>query len=189
MMTGIGGQGIQLAAQALARSAVDEGREVLLFGSYGGMMRGGNTEATIVVADGPIESPPTVASTWSAVVMHHEHWEPLRRHLRPGSLVLVNSTVFEATVDWSPYTLIEVQATDLAVDVGSVQAATMVMIGAYVAVTGLVGLASLCQAMEDSLPPYRAHHATRNAAAIEAGFAAVPPGIVPAWEVDMSGVR
>ena len=29
-----------------------------MFGSYGGMMRGGNTEATLVFADGPIEAPP-----------------------------------------------------------------------------------------------------------------------------------
>jgi Pyruvate/2-oxoacid:ferredoxin oxidoreductase gamma subunit len=53
LMTGIGGQGIQLAAQVLVRAALAEGREVQLFGSYGGMMRGGNTEAAIVVGTGP----------------------------------------------------------------------------------------------------------------------------------------
>ena len=35
MVTGIGGQGVQLATQVLARAAMAEGREVLLFGSYG----------------------------------------------------------------------------------------------------------------------------------------------------------
>ena len=67
-MTGIGGQGIQLAAAVLARAAVLEGREVQVFGSYGGMMRGGPTESTLVVADGPIEAPPTAGSTWSALL-------------------------------------------------------------------------------------------------------------------------
>jgi hypothetical protein len=42
LMTGIGGQGIQLAAQVVARAAVLDGREAQRFGSYGGMMRGGN---------------------------------------------------------------------------------------------------------------------------------------------------
>ena len=46
LLTGIGGQGVQLAAQVLARAAIAEGRSVQMFGSYGGMMRGGNTEAT-----------------------------------------------------------------------------------------------------------------------------------------------
>ena len=72
-MTGIGGQGIQLAAQVLCRAALAEDRDVQLFGSYGGMMRGGNTDATIIVADGPVEAPPTVSRAWSALAMHHEH--------------------------------------------------------------------------------------------------------------------
>ena len=60
LFTGIGGQGVQLAANVLAHAAMVEGRDVQLFGSYGGMMRGGNTDAELVVADGSIEAPPTV---------------------------------------------------------------------------------------------------------------------------------
>jgi Pyruvate/2-oxoacid:ferredoxin oxidoreductase gamma subunit len=186
MMSGIGGQGIQLAAQVLARAAVAEGREVLLFGSYGGMMRGGNTEATIVVADRPIESPPTVSSTWSAIVMHHEHWEIVSRRLRPGSLVLLNSSVFDREVDWSPYRLVEVEATALAAASGGMQTATMVMLGAYVGLTGLVGPASLESALTISLPSYRSQHVERNVAAIEAGVAAVPRLAYPAWSDDLA---
>ena len=54
LITGIGGQGVQLAAQVLARAATLEGREVMYLGLYGGMMRGGNTDSTVVVGDGPI---------------------------------------------------------------------------------------------------------------------------------------
>ena len=78
LMTGIGGQGIQLAARVLAEAAMSEGRHVQLFGSYGGMMRGGNTDATIVVGDRPIESPPTVTDAWSAIVVHHDYWASVR---------------------------------------------------------------------------------------------------------------
>ncbi len=72
-MTGIGGQGVQLASAVLAHAAVIEGREAQLFGSYAGMMRGGATESTVVLADGPIEAPPTVSRAWAVLVMHHEH--------------------------------------------------------------------------------------------------------------------
>ena len=71
--TGIGGQGVQLAAQVVARAAVLDGREVMLFGSYGGMMRGGNTDATVVVADGPVLAPP-VPPAGGRIVMHHDYW-------------------------------------------------------------------------------------------------------------------
>ena len=107
LLTGIGGQGIQLAAQVLARAAIAEGREVQMFGSYGGMMRGGNTEATVVIADGPIEAPPTVGETWSAILMHHDFSGSTIARLRPGSLVLVNSTVFEGSFDREPFTAID----------------------------------------------------------------------------------
>ena len=51
LMSGIGGQGVQLAAEVLAPAAITDGLDVQVFGSYGGMMRGGNTEATVVLAD------------------------------------------------------------------------------------------------------------------------------------------
>ena len=62
LITGIGGQGVQLAAQVIAQAATLEGRDVMFFGIYGGMMRGGNTDSTVVVADGPITAPPVVAA-------------------------------------------------------------------------------------------------------------------------------
>jgi len=77
LITGIGGQGVQLAAQVIARAAALEGRSVMLLGLYGGMMRGGNTDSTVVVGEGPIEAPPVVPKAWSAIAMHDEYWAPL----------------------------------------------------------------------------------------------------------------
>ena len=59
LFTGIGGQGVQLAAKVLALAATLDGLEVLTLGTYGGTMRGGNTDATVVVGRGPIVSPPS----------------------------------------------------------------------------------------------------------------------------------
>jgi 2-oxoglutarate ferredoxin oxidoreductase subunit gamma len=182
LLTGIGGQGIQLAAQVLARAAIAEGRQVQMFGSYGGMMRGGNTEATVVVADGAIEAPPTVADTWSAIFMHHDFSEPTRAKLRPGSLVLVNTTVFEGAFDPDRYRVIEIAATDIAVDLGNVMTASMVALGAYVAATDIVTLDSVGSAIAASLPAYRSQHVERNVDAVRAGFELAPRGVAPAWE-------
>jgi len=186
VLTGIGGQGVQLAAQVLARAAIAEGRSAQMFGSYGGMMRGGNTEATLVIADGAIGAPPTVAETWSAIFMHHDFSEPTRAKLRSGSLVLVNSTVFEdsfAPTHDQPdeYRVLEVPATDLAVDLGNVMTASMIMLGAYAAATGMVALDSLDAAVTASLPSYRSQHVARNVAAIRTAFEFAPRDLSPAW--------
>ena len=181
VLTGIGGQGVQLAAQVLARAAIAEGRSTQMFGSYGGMMRGGNTESTLVIADGAIGAPPTVANTWSAIFMHHDFSEPTRAKLRSGSLVLVNSTVFEGSFDRDEYQVVEVAATDLAVDLGNIMTASMIMLGAYAAATGMVALDSLDAAVTESLPSYRSQHVARNVAAIRAGFEFAPRDLSPAW--------
>ena len=180
-ITGVGGQGIQLGAQVLARAATLEDRHVLMFGIYGGAMRGGSTESTLVVGDEPISAPPIVSHVWSAVAMHHEYWESVGSKLRPGGLVLVNSTLFEGRLDREAQRVIDVPATELAAGVGSPLSAAMVLIGAYAAVTGLVGFDSLIRAMEQSLPPYRRQHVQSNAKALRAGFDAAPQGAAPAW--------
>ena len=187
ILTGIGGQGIQLASAVVARAAVAEGREVQVFGSYGGMMRGGATEATIVLADGPVEAPPTVSAAWSAVLMHHDFADSTLARLRPGSVVLINSTVARGLDLDDAWQVIEVPASDLAVEVGNVMTASMVMTGAYAAVTGLVGLESLVTALTASLPSYRTQHADLNERALRLGWsssaAVAAPGSVPAWPV------
>lgn len=182
MWTGIGGQGVQLAAQILARAAVLEGRHVMLFGLYGGAMRGGNTDSTVVVADAPILAPPIVSRTWSAVVMHHEFWGPLRAKLRPGAVVVVNSTLFEGDLDPRVYRATEIPASRIAADLGNPLAGSLVALGAYTRVTGLVAIDAVVEAMQQSLPPYRRQLAPANAEALRAGHAAVAEQSAPAWE-------
>ena len=54
LLTGIGGQGVQLCAKALAMAATAEGRQALLSSHYGGEMRGGPSQASVVVGDEPL---------------------------------------------------------------------------------------------------------------------------------------
>ena len=191
LVTGIGGQGVQLMATVLAQAAVSEGRGVQLFGSYGGMMRGGNTDATLVVAEGPVQSPPTVGAAWSAVVMHHEHAAATLSRLRPAGVVLLNSSVCAPhgvglDVTESPVSVVEVAATDIAADLGDALVAAMVMAGAYATYTALVSLDALRRAAAAALPGRRAHHAARNDEAIVAGSRAVPALGAPAWVLETS---
>ena len=180
LMTGIGGQGIQLAARVLAEGAVASGYEVLLFGSYGGMMRGGRTDTSLVIGDAPIEAPPVVAAAWAAMVMHPDHAEPIWAKLRPEGIALVNSTVVDSYPDHSA-TVIEVPATDIAVDVGNIVTASMVLLGALAATTAIVALDALTSAVATSLPPYRRQLVDVNVAALRAGHGLVTAASHPAW--------
>ncbi len=182
VLTGIGGQGVQLAAQVIARAATLEGRNVALFGVYGGMMRGGNTDATVVVGNGPLEAPPLISHTWSAIAMHDEFWEPVARKLRPGALVLVNDATFTRALDDDAWHVQRIRATEIAAGLGNQLGASMVIVGAYVGITGLVSIDAAVDGMRESIPPYRTQHIAANEAAIRAGFEDVEYLTMPAWE-------
>jgi Pyruvate/2-oxoacid:ferredoxin oxidoreductase gamma subunit len=181
MLTGVGGQSVQLAALVLARAAALEDRHVMTLGTYGGTMRGGHTDSTLVIADEPILSPPIVSRFWAALPMHHAFWEPVRPKLRPGAIVVLNASVFEGEVDRQVHRVFEVPATERAAALGSALAASLVLAGAFSALTGLVDVDSLVTAMHDSVPSYRRQHLETNERALREGFASLPGNALPAW--------
>jgi len=180
VLTGIGGQGVQLCAKTLAMAATAEGRQALLSAHYGGEMRGGQTEASVVVADRDLRSVPILAATWSAFVMHPKYWPGVEERLRPGGVVVANSTVV-GDLDAEGYRVFPVPAGDLAVALGASMSAGFVLLGAYNAITGMVGLDALIDAMRELVPPYRTQHLAANEAALRAGHDAVTTLAAPAW--------
>lgn len=183
LITGIGGQGVQLAAQVLARAATLEGRNVMFLGLYGGMMRGGNTDSTVVVADAPIEAPPVVSHAWSAIAMHDQFWAPVEPKLRPGGLVLVNDATFAHEIA-AHVTVHRVPATTVATELGNAMGGSLVLLAAYAASTGIVSLDSLLAGMRASIPSYRTQHIESNDRVLRAGWDLLPLGTAPAWEED-----
>jgi len=181
LLTGIGGQGVQLAAQVLARGATVEGRHVLLFGVYGGAMRGMNTDGTVVVGDGPLQSPPLVSHAWAAIAMHDRYWAPVEPKVRDGGLVLVNDATFETALG-DRYRVVRVPASEIAAELGNDLGASMVMVGAFAGLTGLVGIDAAAEGMRQSIPSYRTQHVAANEVALRAGFDRVESMSAPAWE-------
>ena len=182
LLTGIGGQGVQLAAQVLARAGVRDGRHVLLFGVYGGAMRGMNTDATVVLGDAPVQAPPLLSRAWSALALHDRYWAPVAPKIAAGGLVVVNDSTFTASVDEDRYTVRRIRATELAAELGNDLTASMVLLGAFVALTGIVGRDALLDGMRDSVPAYRRQHLAANEAALRAGGEVVDGQALPAWD-------
>ena len=155
MFTGVGGQGVQIASKALATAAIDEGRQVMLVPRYGGGMRGGMTNAEVTIGDAPLRALPVATSAWSAYVMDSSYWSTIQPNLRPGAVVVLNSSLFAIPVDVPEATVFEVPASDVAAELGSPMGAGFVLLGAFVALTGLVSVDSIVTAMRQLVPAYR----------------------------------
>ncbi|RYD92924.1 MAG: hypothetical protein EOP61_24580 [Sphingomonadales bacterium] len=180
LFTGIGGQGVQLAAKSLAYAAMKEGRRVLMFGTYGGMMRGGDTDATVVIGDESLITPPVVDSFWAAFAMHHLSWPQVGPKLRPAGFMLRNEGVFLGETGHSGAVL-ALAATRMASEAGMPQAGSMVALGGFAAATGIVRLETLLDVAEEVLPSYRRQFAEANRTALRLGHAAVDGILCAAW--------
>ncbi|HET6812267.1 MAG TPA: 2-oxoacid:acceptor oxidoreductase family protein [Acidimicrobiales bacterium] len=189
LLTGIGGQGIQLSAKTLALAAVAEGRQAMMCGQYAGAMRGGQTDATVVVADGSLRALPILPSAWSAFVMSAEYWEPTRARIRPGGIAVANGSLIGSDLPHDGIELFLVPAGRIATELSAPMSASYVLLGAYAAITGLVGVDALIGAMKEMVPSYRTQHLAANEAALRAGAEAGPVGAAPAWagRLDRSG--
>ena len=171
MATGIGGQGIQLATHVLAQAAMTEGREVQLFSSYGGMMRGGNTEATLVLNDSELPAiPPIAPSLWCGLVMHHEYVDAIADRVDAGTILYVNSSVVGPDVLGGAESVIRLPVLDIATDLDAPMAASLILLAAACKGTQLVSLSSLHAAAEAAIPPYRTQHIEANNRALDAGY-------------------
>lgn len=178
LLIGIGGQGIQLIGKTLALAATDEGRHAMLAADYGGEMRGGPSNASVVIGDEPLRSLPILPSAGAAIVANHKFTGPVPERLRPGGLLLVNSSIVDGAAGRATHHVVEVPATALAAELGAPQAGGFVLLGAFNRLTGLVTHDGLVAAMTSLLPPYRAQHAAKNAEALAAGAAAVAEQVV-----------
>ncbi len=181
LLTGIGGQGVQLAAKILALAGTFEGLEVLSLGTYGGTMRGGNTDATVVIAREPIVTPPIVSRAWSALIVHPRYFEPVRAKLRPDGLVVLDADLLEGPLPEIPSQPFSINATTLARKVDAPKSAALVLLGAFVSATGIVAHSALEEALAASLPSYRQQTLGANRRALGAGRDAVDSLSIPAW--------
>ncbi|MGH7859881.1 MAG: 2-oxoacid:acceptor oxidoreductase family protein, partial [Candidatus Binatia bacterium] len=181
-MTGIGGQGIQLVSKILAQAASHEGRNVMHFGVYGGMIRGGPSDCTIVASTEEILAPPIVEEAWALIAMHPGSLPALVPKIRRGGLLLVNSTLVRGPLPRTGGPSIEVPATKIAEDAGRIVGASMVALGAFVEATGFVSTSSIVEAMRVSIPAHRQSLADFNRKCLALGeswvrdHSAVPPG-------------
>jgi Pyruvate/2-oxoacid:ferredoxin oxidoreductase gamma subunit len=171
VMTGLGGQGVQLIAKLLAEGGMREGRQVMMFGLFMGMIRGGSSESTVVLADDEILSPPIVPQFWGVLAMHSEGMAKLAPKVRPGGVVVRNATIVTRPPGWDGVRDVAVPATALATAMGQPLGASMIALGTLAAATGVVAVPSLVDALSAVLPPHRQKHVAANRACLERGAA------------------
>ncbi|MCL2823543.1 MAG: 2-oxoacid:acceptor oxidoreductase family protein [Polyangiaceae bacterium] len=142
MFAGFGGQGVMLMGQMLAYAGMNEGKNVIWFPSYGPEMRGGTAYCTVVVSDKAIGSP-IVDRPRTIAVLNRPSLDKFHTKVRPSGLLVINTSLIDATTDRKDIDVLNVPANQIALDEGTDRGANMCVLGAYVGRTKVVTLDSL----------------------------------------------
>jgi 2-oxoglutarate ferredoxin oxidoreductase subunit gamma len=181
IFTGIGGQGVQLCSKVLANAAVAAGHHVMLSSYFGGEMRGGRTEATVITRAQPVDLPPIPPKLEALIVLHPAFLADALPRLVTAPLIVADAWAWEdPSAPPPPARVVPVHAREIAADLGAPVAAGFVLVGAFVALTGVADDESLASATQQLVPPHRAAALEANLAALAAGAESVrgtPVGI------------
>jgi 2-oxoglutarate ferredoxin oxidoreductase subunit gamma len=175
IFTGIGGQGVQLCSKVLANAAVAAGRHVMLSSYFGGEMRGGRTEATVITRDQPVvDLPPIVPRLEAMIVLHPAFLADALPRLIAAPLIVTDAWAWDDPSDPpAPARVVPIPAREIAADLGAPVAAGLALVGAFVALTGVADDVSLATATRQLVPPHRAAALEANLGALTAGADAV----------------
>jgi len=130
IMAGVGGRGVLMAGLLLAQAAMAEYRNVLWFPSYASAMRGGPCECTVVLSHNSIASP-ILPQARAVIVMETSQVKPFENRVKPGGVMVVESTALSQKVERKDISVIYVPGIEKAVALGNPQVSNLFLLGAY----------------------------------------------------------
>ncbi|MEH7494888.1 2-oxoacid:acceptor oxidoreductase family protein [Neobacillus niacini] len=178
LIAGFGGQGVMSMGQLIAYAGMLEGKGVSWLPSYGPEQRGGTANCAVVVSDDPVGSP-LVTNPSTAIVLNNPSFEKFEHRVRPGGLLIINSSLVTKVSERSDIEIIEITATDIAADLGNARVANMILLGAFIERTKVVTSDSIIESLKKVLSKEKYHLIEVNKQAINKG----------ASLVDLSGIR
>jgi 2-oxoglutarate ferredoxin oxidoreductase subunit gamma len=168
VIAGFGGQGVLFAGQVLAYAAMDSGKHVTWYPSYGPEMRGGTANCTVIVADEDIGSP-AVRRPKAVVCLNLPSLDKYEELVMKNGVLVLNRSLINRPVTREDLRVVEAPANEIAEELGDKRLVNAVMLGALVEATGVLSMAAVQQALKDHLPARHQKLLPANYAALERG--------------------
>lgn len=128
ILAGFGGQGLLFAGKVIASAGLIEDRQLSWLPSYGPEMRGGTANCSVVLSDEPIGSP-LVTEPNVLIAMNQPSYDKFIGKVKPGGLVLVDTTMVARVAKRDDVTTFEIPATELAEKNGLKGLANILLVG------------------------------------------------------------
>jgi 2-oxoglutarate ferredoxin oxidoreductase subunit gamma len=168
IIAGFGGQGVMSMGQLITYAGMLEGKGVSWLPSYGPEQRGGTANCAVVVSDEPVGSPLVTRPT-TAIVLNNPSFDKFESHVKAGGLLIVNTSLVARKSTRTDITIIEIDATALANELGNTRIANMILLGAFLEYSKVVSEDSVIESLKKVLGPSKHHLIDVNKRALAKG--------------------
>ena len=172
IISGFGGQGGLAIGKNLVEAGMAEGLFVTWAPSYGPEMRGGTANCSVVLSDKPVGSP-VFAHPTDLIALNEPSLAKFEQSVQPGGLVLVNSDVVTDKVQREDLKAYYIPCAKIAEEVGNAKVGNMVMLGAYVAATGILKTETIEEMIAEMFAGAKAKFIPLNIEAFRRGMACI----------------
>ncbi|WP_295583266.1 2-oxoacid:acceptor oxidoreductase family protein [uncultured Oscillibacter sp.] len=172
IISGFGGQGGLAIGKNLAEAGMAEGMNVTWAPSYGPEMRGGTANCSVVLSDKPVGSP-VFAHPTELIAMNAPSLEKFEAGVQSGGAVFVNSDVVSDQVSRGDLAAYYIPCSQIAEEVGNPKVGNMVMLGAYVAATGILKAETIETMIQEMFTGAKAKLVPLNIEAFRRGMACI----------------
>jgi 2-oxoglutarate ferredoxin oxidoreductase subunit gamma len=172
IFAGFGGQGVMLMGQLLSYAATEKDLNTLWFPSYGPETRGGTANCSVTISDEYVNSP-VISTPDSIVIMNKPSLAKFQPKLKKGGDVFVNTSLVKDVEYRKDVNVYEIDANNIALELGNLKVANMVVLGAYLAITKVFTEDEVLDILKQKFTGSKANLIEINRKALEAGRVAV----------------
>lgn len=170
VFSGSGGQGIMSAGIMLAHAAIDMGKHATFLPEYGPEQRGGSAKCTVIISDDEIISPLTKKCD-NLVALNEQAYSKFSDSVKQGGNLIVNSSLVKSEISTDNANVIAVPVDDIALEVGSIKVANVVIIGVIIGATQIVSKEIFVKSLEEKFKEKKPEILKMNMKALEKGIA------------------
>jgi 2-oxoglutarate ferredoxin oxidoreductase subunit gamma len=156
IIAGFGGQGVMSMGQLLAYAGMYEDKHVSWLPSYGPEQRGGTANCAVVISHELIGSP-LVSRASTVMVLNNPSFEKFEPMVKSGGLLIIDTSLVTKDSTREDITIIKINATELAMELGNKRVANMILIGAFLEKTQILGMESIMESLKKVLSPEKHH--------------------------------
>lgn len=169
LLAGFGGQGVMFIGKIFAVSGMVSDLNVCWIPSYGPEMRGGTANCSVILSSEEIHSP-VVDKADGGIVLNQPSYEKFLDRIKPGGVLVVNTSLIQPKNAREDITIVQVPATDVANELGNASIANMVCLGALLPHLKLTDYAKVEKAMEEVVGSKKPELVEVNLKAIKRGM-------------------